>query len=308
MNTKQDMQNTQLVQGTPQVLTEQALTEQDRPRQPLQDTGANACIPGCGWLKLFRCFTEWEWYSDTNTVRLFLHLLLRVNYRERRWKGIIIPRGSMVTSLAALAAETTLSVQNVRTCLAHLKSTSEIRVETTPCYTLITVNNYARYQDGGTCSNTSEQQPVNNPSTHPQQTCNKPLTTTKEIKKEINKENIRENSGFAKAQPALAPQAEQSFCEVPCSECKSFATDGCVLRRNAATPGTNGKKGGRRRGKQTGCKYTRGKQIGCKYTHGEQIGCKNIGSKHIQWSSQRFRSSGCRTGAPIRRSQGFGRL
>lgn len=239
MNTKQDMQNAQLSQGTPQVLTEQVLTPQDRTQQPLQDTGANACVPGCGWLKLFRCFTEWEWYSDTNTVRLFLHLLLRVNYRERRWKGIIIPRGSMVTSLAALAAETTLSVQNVRTCLAHLKSTGEIRVETTPCYTLITVNNYARYQDGGTCSNTSEQQPVNNPSTHSQQTCNKPLTTTKEIKKEINKENIRENSGFAKAQPALAPQAEQSFCEVPCSECKSFATDGCVLRRNTATPGTN---------------------------------------------------------------------
>ena len=186
MNTKQDMQNTQLAQGTPQVLTEQVLTPQDRTQQPLQDTGANACVPGCGWLKLFRCFTEWEWYSDTNTVRLFLHLLLRVNYRERRWKSIIIPRGSMVTSLAALAAETTLSVQNVRTCLTHLKSTGEIRVETTPCYTLITVNNYARYQDGGTCSNTSEQQPVNNPSTHSQQTCNKPLTTTKEIKKEIN--------------------------------------------------------------------------------------------------------------------------
>lgn len=172
MNTKQDLQNTQLAQGTPQVLT-----EQDRTQQPLPDTGANACIPGCGWLKLFRCFTEWEWYSDTNTVRLFLHLLLRVNYRERRWKGVIIPRGSMVTSLAALAAETTLSVQNVRTCLAHLKSTGEIRVETTPCYTLITVNNYARYQDGGTCSNTSEQQPVNNPSTTPQHTLNRPATS-----------------------------------------------------------------------------------------------------------------------------------
>ena len=91
-----------------------------------------------------------------------------------------------------------------------------------------------------------------------------------------------------------------------------------------------GKKGGRRRGKQTGCKYTHGKQTGgeytrsgeythgkqtgCKYTHGckyirsKQIGCKNIGSKHIRWSPRRFRSSGCRTGAPIRRSQGFGRL
>ena len=97
-----------------------------------------------------------------------------------------------------------------------------------------------------------------------------------------------------------------------------------------------GKKGGRRRGKQTGCKYThggeytRGKQTGYKYTrggeytngkqtgykythggeytHGKQIGCKNIGSKHIRWSPRRFRSSGCRAGAPIRRCQGFGRL
>ena len=81
-----------------------------------------------------------------------------------------------------------------------------------------------------------------------------------------------------------------------------------------------GKKGGRRRGKQIGGEYTRsgeythGNQTGCKYTHGgeythgKQTGCKNIGSKHIRWSPQRFRSSGCRTGAPIRRCQGFGRL
>ena len=80
-----------------------------------------------------------------------------------------------------------------------------------------------------------------------------------------------------------------------------------------------GKKGGRRRGKQTGCKYTHGEQTGCKYigskhirggeyTNGEQTCCKNIGSKHIRWSPRRFRSSGCRAGAPIRRCQGFGRL
>ena len=70
-----------------------------------------------------------------------------------------------------------------------------------------------------------------------------------------------------------------------------------------------GKKGGRRRSKHIGCKYTHGgeythgEQIGgeyvyggeythgCKYTHGKQVGCKNIGSKHIRWSSRRFRSS-----------------
>ncbi len=218
------------------------------------DDGA-APMPGCGWLKLYRCFTEWEWYSDTNTVRLFLHLLLKANYREHRWKGRVIRRGSMVTSLASLAAETSLSIQNVRTCLAHLKSTGEINIESTSCFTVVSINNYARYQDGGTCSNTSKQQTSNKPSTDLQQSSNKPLTTLKESKKEIKKENknIRENSGFAKAQPALAPQAEPLSCEVessciesssceavsPCSGCKNFAPDGCDKCRNTTTHGTN---------------------------------------------------------------------
>lgn len=247
MNTKQDMQNTQLAQDVLQAQdmqdTLQVQDMQDRAPQALQDKGGNACIAGCGWLKLFRCFTEWEWYSDTNTVRLFLHLLLRVNYRARRWKGIIIPRGSMVTSLAALAAETSLSVQNVRTCLAHLKSTGEISVETTPCYTLITVNNYVRYQDGGTCSDTSEQQPeqqpVNNVSTDRQQTPNKPLTTTKEIKKEINKKNI----SFERER-ALEREKSKVDCEKGCAECRDNAE--CALSKTTRNSGrTNcSKKGG----------------------------------------------------------------
>lgn len=231
MNTKQNAQDA--MKNTQDTL--QVQSQQNRTQQELQDTGANACVPGCGWLKLFRCFTEWEWYSDTNTVRLFLHLLLRVNYRERRWKGITIPRGSMVTSLAALAAETTLSVQNIRTCLAHLKSTGEISVETTPCYTLISINNYARYQDGGTCSATPEQQPKqqtsNNPSTHSQQTPNKPLTTTKEIKKEINKENIS-----LERERALEREKSKVDCVKSCAECRDNTE--CALSETTRNSGS----------------------------------------------------------------------
>lgn len=231
MNTKQNTQDT--MKNTQDTL--QVQSQQNRTQQELQDTGANACVPGCGWLKLFRCFTEWEWYSDTNTVRLFLHLLLRVNYRERRWKGITIPRGSMVTSLAALAAETTLSVQNIRTCLAHLKSTGEISVETTPCYTLISVNNYARYQDGGTCYATPEQQPEqqtsNNPSTHSQQTPNKPLTTTKEIKKEIKKENIS-----LERERALERGKSKVDCVKSCAECRDNTE--CALSETTRNSGS----------------------------------------------------------------------
>ncbi len=265
MNTKQDiMRNTSDTHGIAKAAdTANTLAAADTRgcgcAAPAQDKAAP--VPGCGWLKLYRCFTEWEWYSDTNTVRLFLHLLLKANYREHRWKGRVIPRGSVVTSLASLAAETSLSVQNVRTCLARLKSTGEINIASTACFTVVSINNYARYQDGGTCSNTPEQQTSNTPSTSLQQTSNKPLTTLKESKKEIKKEskNIRESSGFAKAQPALAPQAEALSCEVvssriepsscvepstreassPCSGCKIRATDGCAKCQNTPTLGTN---------------------------------------------------------------------
>ena len=35
-----------------------------------------------GWIKLFRNFTKWEWYSDSESVHLFLHLLLKGNKQK----------------------------------------------------------------------------------------------------------------------------------------------------------------------------------------------------------------------------------
>ena len=30
-----------------------------------------------GWIKIHRKITEWEWYDDVNTFRLFMHLILK---------------------------------------------------------------------------------------------------------------------------------------------------------------------------------------------------------------------------------------
>jgi len=67
-----------------------------------------------GWVKLHRKFTSWEWYDDHNTSRLFLHLLLTVNYEPKKWHSVLIERGSIVTSSTALAKKTGLSRQQVR--------------------------------------------------------------------------------------------------------------------------------------------------------------------------------------------------
>ena len=53
-----------------------------------------------GFILLHRSILRWEWYGDLNTARLFIHLLLTVNYEPQRWQGIAVERGQRVASLA----------------------------------------------------------------------------------------------------------------------------------------------------------------------------------------------------------------
>jgi biotin operon repressor len=99
-----------------------------------------------GYVKLYRSMTKWEWYDDINTKVLFLHLLLTVNHCDKQWHGILVKRGSRISSYGKLASETGLSVKSVRTAINHLKSTGEVAHQATPNYGLFTVINYEKYQ------------------------------------------------------------------------------------------------------------------------------------------------------------------
>jgi hypothetical protein len=98
------------------------------------------------FIKLHRCIEEWEWYKDVNTFKLFIHLLVEANWKDGSWKGVLIKRGQMVTSRANLSKQTGLSEREIRTALQHLKTTNETTIKTTKHYTLITVENYEKYQ------------------------------------------------------------------------------------------------------------------------------------------------------------------
>lgn len=99
-----------------------------------------------GFIYLWRSLTKWEWYTEVNTCKLFIHLLLRASHKKDIWRGITINRGSLVTSRGHLAIETGLSERQVRTALKNLKLTNEIEIQTTSHYSIITVNNYDLYQ------------------------------------------------------------------------------------------------------------------------------------------------------------------
>lgn len=145
---------------------------------------------GDGWIKLFRRFLEWEWYDQTSMVRLFLHLLLKANYEDKKWHGIVIKRGQLVTSFTNLSAETGLSIQVVRSCLDKLQSTGEVNKQSTSQYTIITVCKFADYQQ----VEESEQQTNNKPTTSEQQTCNKRVTNNQQQHKNIRSKEIKNNN------------------------------------------------------------------------------------------------------------------
>ena len=99
-----------------------------------------------GFILLYRQITEWEWYHDPNTFRVFLHILLKANFTDGRFEGRVIKRGQLVTSLPQLSQQTKLSIQKIRTALSHLISTGEITDDANRQYRVITVVNYDKYQ------------------------------------------------------------------------------------------------------------------------------------------------------------------
>ena len=98
------------------------------------------------YIKLHRKFLEWEWYRNEHTKNLFIHCLLKANWKESKFEGNVIQRGSFVSSIDILANETGLTSDEVRTAIKHLICTGEITKQSTNKYTLFSVVNYDLYQ------------------------------------------------------------------------------------------------------------------------------------------------------------------
>ena len=98
------------------------------------------------FVKLDRNILEWRWYKDQNTKSLFIHLLLKANIRPHGFRTVTINRGELATSYASLAAETGLSIQNVRTALAHLETTGEVTRKQHSKFVVISIPQYDLYQ------------------------------------------------------------------------------------------------------------------------------------------------------------------
>ena len=145
-----------------------------------------------GWLKLHRKLLNWEWYHDTNTRLVFIHLLLTANYEPSTYKGKIIQEGQRVYNRNELANEVGISVQKLRTALDKLKATNEITITSTNKGSVLTIGKWGLYQDRDHASNQQNNpqsnQQKSNPLLNPlpnQQKSNK-VTSKKTAKSTVN--------------------------------------------------------------------------------------------------------------------------
>lgn len=134
-----------------------------------------------GWIKLHRKLLQWEWHDNINVFTLFIHCVLLANHQEKKWQGVIIQKGSFISSYPHLAKITGLTVQQMRTSLNKLKSTGELTVKTTNKYSVLIIHNWNQYQIDNT--------QVNSQVTVNQQSNNSQITATKNDNNDKNDKN-----------------------------------------------------------------------------------------------------------------------
>lgn len=127
-----------------------------------------------GWIKLHRSLKDWEWYGDKNALLLLIHLLVSVNYEDKKWRGVTIKAGSMVLSWETLSTQTGLTIQQCRTAMSKLEASKEVTRQSTNRFQVVSLVKWDKLQ--------SDNKQITNKLIGKQQTNNKQITTTKEYK------------------------------------------------------------------------------------------------------------------------------
>lgn len=100
-----------------------------------------------GFIKLHRQFLNWQWYTEPNVMRVFLHLLLKATFKEFKWKEENISKGQVIVGRKRLAEELKISESQVRTALKKLERSGEIAIKSTNKYSVITIRKWDFFQN-----------------------------------------------------------------------------------------------------------------------------------------------------------------
>lgn len=100
-----------------------------------------------GFIVLDRKILDWRYQDSPTAFAIWIHILLMANWKDGYFLGEMIPRGSLATSYAHLAAEVGIDPSTLRKWLDRFESAGMIERKSTNRYTIIKVLNYSTFQD-----------------------------------------------------------------------------------------------------------------------------------------------------------------
>jgi uncharacterized phage protein (TIGR02220 family) len=107
---------------------------------------------GNGWLCLYRSLSKKGWYKKSDYVHLWIHLLIKANYKDtQNWfngKLITINKGQLITTRKELSYETGIQNSKIERVLKCLEIEQQIEQQKTNTSRLISILNYDKYQSG----------------------------------------------------------------------------------------------------------------------------------------------------------------
>jgi len=104
-----------------------------------------------GWIKLWRKSIDSGLIKNHKVWIFWTYCLMKANH-EKDYKCIvgfqevILQPGEFVFGLKISSKETGLSIQNIRTCLVFLKKCQNLTIKSTNKFSVITIINWATYQ------------------------------------------------------------------------------------------------------------------------------------------------------------------
>lgn len=159
-----------------------------------------------GWIKLYRKMIDWDWWTDSYVVHVFVYLLLMANHKARKFGNRTIKQGQFLTSIRAISRDLNLNERTVMRALKTLYESNTISVVSDRQNgTLITICKYNEYQS-------IEQNAVvldTTPNTTPNTTRDTTRDTTKQELK--NDKNVKNNSICRFTPPTLEQVVE--YCK-----------------------------------------------------------------------------------------------
>ncbi len=105
------------------------------------------------WIKLYRKIKEKAWYTNSQYVHLWVHILIRADHEEKEfmWNGKIMKtkRGQFVTGRKKLKEETGIPETTIENILKIFEKDGQIGQQKNNKFRLITVNNWEEHQKVG---------------------------------------------------------------------------------------------------------------------------------------------------------------